>query len=379
MRKAPAPRNNNGSIVLRFRSPYLPREVVVSGLGSYTNKSDLTRADAIADRLYSAHKLGESAFLAELHPLIERKVREDYLRENHEQSAAIDNFADFTKHEESRLGFNSTRCHRTLLNKLTSTGDKSIETAILTLLLNGWLDGLETKTLRNYLGVLNGFNSYLEKHGIKKIAIPDQLFDLKKIERKKEKPFSIGEINQIILWFGVHAPHYLNFVRFRFLTGVRSGEIAGLRWADIDSEGIHVYESITQCGENGKLARKSTKTGKGRILPLNNSLEALLNQQKEYLQAHPKLSGSTLIFPNQYGNPVNSAHFSSKYWTKCLVELGIEHRSPYTSRHTYASHVLSEGMLDPLSLAKLLGHDERTLFRNYASAIDKKSLPDLGI
>lgn len=59
-----------------------------------------------------------------------------------------------------------------------------------------------------------------------------------------------------------------------------------------------------------------------------------------------------------------------------LEELGINYRRPYTTRHTLISHGLETGM-NPVAIARLTGHDVRTLYESYAGLVNLPQLPDL--
>ncbi len=71
-----------------------------------------------------------------------------------------------------------------------------------------------------------------------------------KINKKslKKKTFDTEEIQRIIAYFTEKIPFYANFADFRFRVGMRSGELAALKWADIDWKNaqILVHDSLSQ-------------------------------------------------------------------------------------------------------------------------------------
>jgi integrase len=57
------------------------------------------------------------------------------------------------------------------------------------------------------------------------------------------------------------------------------------------------------------------------------------------------------------------------YWRPALTRLGIRYRSPYETRHTYATMMLMAGMT-PAFCAKQLGHSVEMFLRTYSKWID---------
>jgi integrase len=82
------------------------------------------------------------------------------------------------------------------------------------------------------------------------------------------------------------------------------------------------------------------------------------------------------IFTSTNGCAIDAKNFCNRYWKPALVELGIDYRRPYNTRHTLISHGLEAGM-NPVAIAALTGHDVRTLYENYAGLVNSPQLPDL--
>ena len=180
----------------------------------------------------------------------------------------------------------------------------------------------------------------------------------------------------IIDGFESRFPHYANFVRFLFFTGVRTSEAIGLRWGNVDFERdeIVIKESMSRdrTGNGYQRIRKSTKTGRIRYLSMNDQLRALLGSMK--CQGHE----DELVFKSSKGCCISADNFRAD-WRLILKDVDVPYRKPYTSRHTLISHAIAQGV--PLTgVAYIAGHvDTQMVMRTYGHMIDRPALPQLSL
>lgn len=140
-----------------------------------------------------------------------------------------------------------------------------------------------------------------------------------------------------------------NLYTFAFHSGLRTGELIGLRLKDIDWSGnrVRVRRSVSR----GIL--KKPKSSKGRWVDL-------LPPARDALAAHIALLNAPggWVFPN----PVTGQRWANeskltKRWRAALAKAKVRYRRPYHTRHTYASMMLSSG--EPLLyVAAQLGHSD---------------------
>ena len=78
-----------------------------------------------------------------------------------------------------------------------------------------------------------------------------------------------------------------------------------------------------------------------------------------------KVNPEDLVFPAQRGKTISTRSFVKWAWRAVLERLDIDYRRPYTSRKTSATISIFEYGENPAVVARRLGHDPRTLFRNY--------------
>ncbi|NJK64393.1 MAG: tyrosine-type recombinase/integrase [Synechococcaceae cyanobacterium SM2_3_1] len=128
-----------------------------------------------------------------------------------------------------------------------------------------------------------------------------------------------------------HFGHYADFVEFLFGTGCRMSEAIGLLWKHIsdDCSSVWIGETLTR-GQ-----RKATKTNQARTITLTSQLQTLLKERKNK-GGEP----NDLVFTAARGGPIDDHNFRNRAWVKILMQLEIDYRKPYTTRHTLISHVL---------------------------------------
>ncbi len=172
-------------------------------------------------------------------------------------------------------------------------------------------------------------------------------------EHKRERWLNQDELKQ--LWTALnHYPTALpSFaIKLLLLTGARRGELLNATWEHIDfKQGVWTKPSHL------------TKQKKQEHLPL--SAEAI-NLLKELKRLNPK--NSTYLFPGRVeGQPLKEFR---GFWRKILKEANLENVRVHDLRHTYASHLVSNGL--SLSIVgKLLGHTQAVTTQRYAHLADE--------
>ena len=230
--------------------------------------------------------------------------------------------------------------------------------------------GNKGRTIKDRLGLLKACGSW----GVKKKHIKENPFldALELVEREplpKPDPFRKEEVSKILEGFvnSRYYKHYYNFVWFLFHTGCRTSEAIGLRWGHISSDfsDIHFRESLTR-GE-----RKETKTGEDRHFPCKGSIVEFLGSIK------PKNADSeSLVFPAPEGGSIDDHNFSQRAWKKVLERVGVRHRVPYNTRHTFISHCLAKGM-KLITIAELAGNSPEIILERYAGLTEDVEVPEL--
>ena len=173
--------------------------------------------------------------------------------------------------------------------------------------------------------------------------IPKCNYPDKKISNESELAVFIEAIEREPLW--------RDFFYTEITTGLRRGEICGLKWSDLDMEkGTLKIERSISNGEGGKLEIGETKTEKGkRIIRLPASTLRILTERKE-------CALNEWVFPNllEPGKPMNPSTAYGKL-KSILKAAGLPDIRFHDLRHTFATHALTSGV-DAKTLAGILGH-----------------------
>jgi len=143
-------------------------------------------------------------------------------------------------------------------------------------------------------------------------------------------------------------------------TGMRRGELLGLRWreVDLDSGRVSIVRTITTV--NGQPIETSTKTNKSRRrVALDTATVEVLRAHREREEVEQKAAGSAwhetgLVFTREDGSAIHPDRFSR--WFSRLVELaGVPHIRLHDLRHTHATLALEAGV-HPKVVSERLGH-----------------------
>lgn len=134
-------------------------------------------------------------------------------------------------------------------------------------------------------------------------------------------------------------------------TGLRRGELCGLKWEDFNAEnGTLTVRRTILVEKGGMLTEGETKTGKGkREITLPHSTLLLLQRRKE-------TALTEWIFPDPL-KPERPTNPSTAYdhLKRLLKQNGLPDIRFHDLRHTFATHTLASGV-DVKTLSGILGH-----------------------
>ncbi len=203
--------------------------------------------------------------------------------------------------------------------------------------------GLSVKTVRNINQMISSaLNCAVEQRLIP--SNPTKGCVLPKLERKEMKilpPESLGTFFEEARRSGVFELYYIDLA-----TGLRRGELLGLKWSDIDLvKGImHVRRQILR--QNGKVVEAPLKTKNSyRSIAIGaDAIKVLkgMEQKDEY------------VFPSPYGGPM-SPDSVLHMLQRVLKRAGLERIRFHDLRHTFSVLALQNGV-DVKTLSAMLGH-----------------------
>jgi len=185
---------------------------------------------------------------------------------------------------------------------------------------------------------------------------PGQRIKPLKIKRQDIKPFTLEEVNLILKTV---RPDYRDYFIVRFFTGMRTGEIHGLKWKYVDFKNRQILIRETLVGDEMEDEGKTDLSIREIFMS-----DVVFDALKRQLEATAKQS--EFVFCNAEGKPLNLNNLTNRVWYPLLRYLGLELRRPYTSRHTAATLWLAAGE-NPEWIARQMGHSTtEMLFRVYS-------------
>jgi integrase len=154
------------------------------------------------------------------------------------------------------------------------------------------------------------------------------------------------------------------FLQIALSTGMRSGEITALTWAQVD-----LAEGVLTVGAS------KTKAGSGRQIPMHDELRAVLDMHASwYAREFGPIQQQWYFFPGRTGKPKagaarpldpnRPATTIKTSWTSLRDKAGVRCRL-HDLRHTAATKMAEAGVAESTMLA-LLGHMSRAMLERYS-------------
>ena len=238
------------------------------------------------------------------------------------------------------------------LEKLTSLELQKFYKKLLT---NGRVDrlesrhqakGLSPKTVRNIHQIISSAMSLAKEQKLI-VANPAEGCALPRLEHREMKTLPVEQLQSFLREAkesGVYELYYLELA-----TGLRRGELLGLKWEDIDLErgDLRVRRQIARI--NGEVVEAPLKTKNAyRTLPLAEDTVSILLEQKK------KVDGSPWVFPSPTGVPI-SPDSVLHMLHRVLKRAGLPRVRFHDLRHTFATLALQNGV-DVKTVSGMLGH-----------------------
>ncbi len=142
-------------------------------------------------------------------------------------------------------------------------------------------------------------------------------------------------------------------------TGMRRGELLGLRWKDIEPPLAYVRQAVKKSGPNPVFEAPKTQAGERPIWLVQQALEALeavrVKQQAERVLRGAAYEDHDLVFAQPDGRPLHGHNISRREFKRLLAIAGLPDMKFHELRHTGATLMLQAGV--PLKVVSMiLGH-----------------------
>lgn len=191
--------------------------------------------------------------------------------------------------------------------------------------------------------------------------------ELPKIKRNEVTVFSRDEQRQIESALNIKENPGDIGILICLYTGLRIGEVCGLKWSDIDFKNGDMYINRT--------VQRVTVNGRSILQELPPKSES--SQRKipippcllEKLKTVRKLKKSVYVVHTDY-HMMDTRTFQYQY-KKTLERAGVRYANAHTLRHTFSVRALELGF-DIKTLSEILGHADATItLKTYAHSLDE--------
>lgn len=204
---------------------------------------------------------------------------------------------------------------------------------------------LSAKTVRNINQVISSAMDMAVRHKLI-LTNPTEGCELPKVEHREMKTLPaerLGAFLREAKESGVYELYYMDLA-----TGLRRGELLGLKWEDIDLQNgvIHVRRQVARVDGEVKELPLKTKNSY-RNISISQDAVAMLTE----MEAH---RSSDYVFPSSTGGPISPDSVNNMLH-RVLKRAGLPSIRFHDLRHTFATLALQNGV-DIKTVSGMLGH-----------------------
>lgn len=238
---------------------------------------------------------------------------------------------------------------------------------------------MHNKTVREVLALVRQiFQLYRSTN---KVAFdPTEGIVVRLPDREDPDPFTRAEIDAILATPAPGREQELALVRFMLWTGPRVSEAIALAWEDVDLEKGEVTFKRARVRSAYKVTKTKRSTRKLRLL--RPALEALREQEARTRELPPveiavtdrdnrttRTQAVRFVFHNSHTDAAYSTadNLRNNWWNDHLARAGVRHRGPNNCRHTFASQLLTSGVVPLDWIAEQMGHTSTAMLREHYS------------
>ena len=187
-----------------------------------------------------------------------------------------------------------------------------------------------------------------------------------KLTHKEMKFYDETQVHQLLdTALAIEDPYYpIYFLAIH--TGMRQGELLGLKWEDIDLDRriLQVKRQCVRCTDYSfEFSKPKSKSGIRSIILGQQAVEVLKAQkihvQEMQQKARDEWEEYDLVFPNLTGKPILSKYLRRRFYL-LLKEAGLPKIRFHDLRHTAATLMLNNG-IPVIVVSRRLGHSKPSI------------------
>lgn len=178
---------------------------------------------------------------------------------------------------------------------------------------------------------------------------------------KEMKYFDENQVQQFLIAAQTSKDRFYALYHLAFTTGMRMGELLGLKWIDMDKDqaALHIKRQLTRLHGIGlRLTPPKTKAATRRIDLGQQSIEVLNQHQerqfRDMVAAGDRWQENDLIFASTIGTFINPSNLRREF-KPLLEKAGLPQIRFHDLRHTAASLMFNNG-IPVIVVSRRLGH-----------------------
>ena len=224
-------------------------------------------------------------------------------------------------------------------------------------LTSGRLNGKGVLSAKSVRDIMTVYRS-IENYAAREYGTKGTHFTMPKIEKKQTDILSSGERKRLESYLLNNQNNTNISVLLCLFTGLRIGELCGLKWEDIDFDNavLYVKRTVQRVSKNGKsqviIGTPKSKTSV-RTVPIPVFVLDILKNYRS--------CGNFYIIT---GTSKHTEPRTMQNRFKAILKIcGIRNVNFHLLRHTYATVCIEKGF-DPKTLSELLGHADASITLN---------------
>lgn len=197
---------------------------------------------------------------------------------------------------------------------------------------------------------------------------PAALVDRPKAVKKEITVWNVEEVRQFLKYAKKSGRYYIAFL-LASTTGMRQGEILGLRWKDVDFENgcVRITQTLSSDGKD-LLPYTKTKSG-SRTIDLPEETVTALKKHWLFIRGEREKNRSyknlDLVVCTEFGTPTHKSNIR-RVFKSIIKKADIPKIRFHDMRHTHATLLLLQGV-NPKIVSERLGHaDVRITLDTYS-------------
>jgi integrase len=185
--------------------------------------------------------------------------------------------------------------------------------------------------------------------------------DPPKVRQEEITPLSAEQANKLLDVTRNERDSFEALYALALTTGLRIGELLGLKWSDIDLDArrLRVSRQLQRSSQEGLIFTEPKAASRRTVDLPTSTVEALKRHRKRQVEETLKAGGAyqdnDLVFAGPLGEPIGSEKVTQRAFKPLLKRTGLPEIRFHDLRHTFATLLLARGV-HPTYVQRALGH-----------------------